>query len=129
MNSSYKLSRRNLVYQRIWNYIQQVIPTTYKLTEVFSNHPESYEYEFHFNTCTKDGNVFRLIFSGSLFGPVIHLKFNFEKQISPTRILTLQSFIKKFTEVTDFDFLRFAHDVDVLVEDTKNLCEIKNKIK
>lgn len=125
MNSNYKLARRNLIYQRIQNYMQQVIPTSYKLTQVFNNHPESYEFEFHFNTRTNDENVFRLIFSGSIFNTVTHLKFNFEKQISPTRILTLQSFIKRFNDVTDFDFLNFAYDVDMLVKNTKNLSETK----
>lgn len=125
MNSSHKLARRNLVYQRIQNYLKQIIPVEYKVTDVFSNHPESFEFEFHFSVHTPGENSFRLIFSGPIFGIDIYLRFNFEKQITPKRILTLQSFLKKFMEITTVDFLAFVEDVDMLVEDTKNLTETK----
>lgn len=125
MNNRHKLARRNLVYERIQNYLKQIIPIEYKVTDVFSNHPESFEFEFHFSTYTPGGNSFRLIFSGPIFGIDIYLRFNFEKQITPKRILTLQSFLKKFTEINTTDFLAFVADVDMLVEDTKNLREIK----
>jgi len=95
------------------------------VTHVFSNHPESFEFEFHFSTYTPGGNSFRLIFSGPIFGTGIHLKFNFEKQITPKRILTFQSYLKKFTDINTTDFLAFVEDVDMLVEDTKNLTETK----
>ena len=125
MSASYKSAMRNLIYGRIKNYLKQIIPVEYGLVDVFSNHPESFEFEFHFSTYTPGGNSFRLIFSGPIYGIGIYLRFNFEKQITPKRILTFQSYLKKFTDINTTDFLAFVEDVDMLVEDTKNLREIK----
>jgi len=115
MNEGTKAAKREFIHWRIENYIQQAIPKEYELVEVFSNHPSSIDFEFHYSTKTINGESFRLIFSGPIFGIHMYLKFHFEKQISSSRLLILESQMKRFTDITYVDFVQFASDVDTLI--------------
>ena len=44
-----------------------------------------------------------------------YLKFHFEKQISSSRLLILESQMKRFTDIAYVDFVQFASDVDTLI--------------
>jgi hypothetical protein len=111
-----RMWRRELMYKRIINWLEHNKPTGFSIRETFSNHPEAADAEYHFTAEAKGVYSFRLVFSGgTYFVCNFSLQFQFEKVITPTRIFTLHSFKKRFSDVDDEDIITFSNDVELLV--------------
>lgn len=121
-----RMMRRELMYKRIVNWLEHNKPTGFSIRQTVFNNPEEAYVEYHF-TATADGiNSFRLVFSGSTyFNAEFSLQFQFEKVITPTRILTLHSFKKRFSDVDDEDIITFSNDVELLVRITNEMIDNK----
>lgn len=133
-NDTQIMFRRELMYKRILNWLEHNKPVGFVIQETFSNHIASPNAEYHFtvsgewftshaNDCK---NSFRLIFKGNMnFVSDFTLQFSFEKILSSNRVLSLHSYKKNFSDVSDSDVIKFSNDVEMLVVVTKNFGEIK----